>query len=174
MQCLKHLWRMKLPKMRVDKRKAHWNCPVCFFICAFLLHPKHLPLLGPVFGDAFAELGKGERGGFFAVEDGFDNVRGEVDQTPRPEEKGSFLFDFLRQFGNRCHLAGFQHIPVLQVCVCNRQNRLLLALFGVLGIISLINGHHFCLFQNSIFCLNSRVPCESLTIKELQKMRIEF
>ena len=46
---------------------------------AFLLYPKHLPLLGPVFGEAFAELGKGERGRFFAVEDGFDDVRGEVD-----------------------------------------------------------------------------------------------
>ena len=47
----------------------------------FLLQLKHLPLLGPVFGEAFAEFGKGERGRFFAVEDGFDDVRGKVDQT---------------------------------------------------------------------------------------------
>ena len=47
----------------------------------FLLNPKHLPLLVPVLGEAFAELGEGECGGFFAVEDGFDDVRGEVDQT---------------------------------------------------------------------------------------------
>ena len=45
------------------------------------LHPKQFPLLGPVFGEAFAEFGKGERGRFFTVEDGFDDVRGEVDQT---------------------------------------------------------------------------------------------
>ena len=34
----------------------------------FLLHPKHFPLLGPVFGEAFAELGNGECGGFFAIQ----------------------------------------------------------------------------------------------------------
>ena len=45
---------------------------------SFLLHPKHFPLLGPVFGEVFAEFGKGEKGRFFAVEDGFDDVRGEV------------------------------------------------------------------------------------------------
>ena len=41
--------------------------------------------------------------------------------------------------------------------------------FGVLGIASLINGDHFCLFQNTIFRLNSRVLCECLVIKELHK-----
>ena len=47
----------------------------------FLLHPKHLPLLGPGFGEAFTELGKSECCGVFAVEDGFNDVRGEVDQA---------------------------------------------------------------------------------------------
>ena len=51
---------------------------------SFSLHPKHLPLLGPVFGEAFAELGKGECGGFFAVEDGFDDGRGEVGPIGSP------------------------------------------------------------------------------------------
>ena len=78
------------------------------------LHPKHLPLFGPVFGEAFTELGDGECCGFFAVEDGFNDVRGEVDQTQRPEEEGSFLLDFLCQFGNSRHLARFQHITVLK------------------------------------------------------------
>ena len=59
---------------------------------SFSFHSKQFPLLGPVFGEAFAEFGKGECGGFFAVEDGFDDVRGEVDQTQRPEEGGAFLF----------------------------------------------------------------------------------
>ena len=81
---------------------------------SFSLHLKHFPLLGPVFGEAFAEFGKGERGRLFAVEDGFDDVWGEVDQAQRPEEEGAFLFDFLCQFGNGCHLARFQHIPVLK------------------------------------------------------------
>ena len=79
-----------------------------------LFHFKHLPLLVPVFRKAFAELGEGECCGFFAVEDRFDDVRGEVYQTQRPEEEGSFLLDLLCQFGHRCHLAGFKHIPVLK------------------------------------------------------------
>jgi hypothetical protein len=32
----------------------------------------------------------------------------EVDQAQRPEEESAFLLDFLRQFGDRCHFAGFQ------------------------------------------------------------------
>lgn len=32
------------------------------------------------------------------------------------------------------------------------------SLFGVRGIVFLINGNHFCLFQNTIFELNSGVP----------------
>ena len=42
------------------------------------------------------------------------------------------------------------------------------------GIVSLINGDHFFLFQNPIFRLNSRVLCECLVIKDLQKRRISF
>ena len=42
---------------------------------SFSLHSKQFPLLGPVLGEAFAELGKGDGCGFFAVQDGFDDVR---------------------------------------------------------------------------------------------------
>jgi hypothetical protein len=48
------------------------------------------------------------------------------------------------------------------------------SLFGVRDIVFLKNGDHFCLFQNTIFRLNSRVLCECLVIKDLQKRRISF
>ena len=47
-------------------------------------------------------------------------------------------------------------------------------LCGVCVIVFLKNGDHFCLFQNTIFHLNSRVLCECLVIKDLQKQRISF
>ena len=58
----------------------------------FSLHSKQFPLLGPVLGKAFAELGKGDGCGFFAVEDGFDDVRSEVDKAQCPQKESAFLF----------------------------------------------------------------------------------
>ena len=42
------------------------------------------------------------------------DVRSEVDKAQCPEEESAFLFNFLCQFGNSCHFARFQHIPVLK------------------------------------------------------------
>ena len=76
-------------------KKSVWECALLYL----LLHPKLFPLLSPVFGEAFAEFGKGECGGFFAVEDGFDDVRSEVDKAQCPEEEGTFLFYPLGKIG---------------------------------------------------------------------------
>ena len=56
---------------------------------------------------------------------------------------------------------------------CESRNYLRLSFF-VSREFFLINGEHFCLFQNSIFCLNPCVLCEYLNIKDLQKRRKGF
>jgi len=46
--------------------------------------------------------------------------------------------------------------------------------FGVLGIVSLINGDHFCLFQNTIFRIKSRVPVRMFDNQRLIKTENKF
>ena len=47
-------------------------------------------------------------------------------------------------------------------------------LCGVRGIVFLINGDHFCLFQNTIFELNSGVFVRNFDNQRVTKMENEF
>ena len=48
------------------------------------------------------------------------------------------------------------------------------SLFGVRGIVFLTNGDQFCLFQNTIFRLNSRDPVRMFGNQRLTKTENEF